>query len=207
MKVLNARFRDRQAFVDAYQPQLPAGGVLLPCDGQRVGTELLVKIGFPGLTAPVPIRGSVRMVTAEPETCIEFHSEHCCRRDFLLGIARGDLASIAQRRHQRFAITLQVGWRLKDEGSAHQGALLNIGAGGAFVRTLHGVSVGSQVVIEVAPPAGISLAIEGLVTWTTRTPGSEGLGIAFRQSAGASSRLVEHFLRHVVQLDQLRPAL
>ena len=69
----------------------------------------------------------------------------------------------------------------------------DIGAGGAFIRSVSPPQPGTPLVLEVLPPgAAVPLSIEGRVAWARQDPGAEGFGVEFRcRDTGGLRRLKE----------------
>ena len=132
---------------------------------------------------------------------VEFLASEIKKREFLLGVAGGQIVDLAQRRHRRLPVQVHVGWRLKSDRSWHLDQLEDIGSGGAFIRTTNFLSVGSPVILEITAPGGErTLSIEARVAWTRHTPGEEGIGVEFRCRDTGGARLLQEIVRRIERL-------
>jgi uncharacterized protein (TIGR02266 family) len=202
MRILKARYRGGVDFLAAYQPALPAGGLSFPTrEHVTAGEPVVVEVRFPELGDRILIRSTVmwrrgaRVREGLPATVgVEFDAVDAHRRDFLVAAARGEGATrVVQRNHRRLPVSLPVRWHVKDGRDALAAVIVDIGPGGAFMRTAVPCAMGTQVVLELLPPGGaVPLSIEARVVWTRVEPGSEGLGVEFRcRDTGGLRRLKE----------------
>lgn len=202
MRVLKVRYRSGREFLDAYQSAFLYGGLFYPTrEAIPLGESVVIEVRFPELEDRVLLRGFVAWrrqgryrVGQRAGVGVEFLAAERHKKDFLLEVARGEVArAVAPRRHRRLPIEVRVDWRVKEERSRHTAMLDDIGPGGAFLRTREMQPEGTPVVIEVVPPgAAAPLSIEGRVAWSRQSPGEEGLGVEFRcRDTGGLRRLKE----------------
>jgi Tfp pilus assembly protein PilZ len=201
-RMLKVRYRNGGEFLDHYQSSFLYGGLFYPTrEAVALGTPVVLEVRFPELEDRMILRGFVAWrrqgryrLGQRAGLGIEFLAAERLKRDFLLSVARGEMArEVAPRRHRRLPIELRVDWRVKDARDRHSATLDDIGPGGAFLRTRDLAPEGTSLVIEVVPPGGAApLAIEGRVAWSRESPGEEGLGVEFRcRDTGGLRRLKE----------------
>lgn len=211
MRILKARYRSRAEFLDGYQPSFPHGGLFFPTREQAlVGETVLAEVRFPELGDRLLVRSFVawrraaRVREGIPAGLgIEFCSSEQHKRDFLLAVAREEMSSrVVARNHRRIPVELRVEWYVKDERTRRNAVCEDIGAGGAFLRTDEQRPSGTQVVVELTPPGGLTpLAVEGRVAWERRVPGREGFGVEFRCRDTGGLRRLKELCRRLVTID------
>lgn len=206
MQIVKARYRDSAAFLAAYQTQFRSGGLFVPTRAEYgLGAQVVVAVRFPELGAPVFVRAFVawRRLARQRSRVragigVEFLPQEMRKREFLLGVARGEIVDIHHRRHRRLPVQIQVGWRVKEDRDRFSAHVEDIAEGGAFIRTTEFRPVGSSVLLEVrAPGSERSLTIEGRVAWTCHTPGEEGMGVEFRCRDRGGARLLKELVRRI----------
>ncbi|MCA9670895.1 MAG: PilZ domain-containing protein [Myxococcales bacterium] len=215
MKLVRARYRDGSAFMAAYQAQFECGGLFIPTRSQHeLGTAVVVDVRFPELRNSISLRGFIawrrpgrHRSKVRAGIGVEFLASERRKRDFLLGVARGEIVEMLPRRHRRVPVDVEIEWREKDDRSRFRAQLEDIGEGGAFVRTTDFRPVGSEVLLELTPPGSTrTVALQGRVAWTCHTEGEEGMGIEFRcRDVGGARRLKELVRR--IETDQFEAVL
>lgn len=208
MRILRARFRDRDAFLGALQTQFLHGGLFVAT--RRVvelGSEVVLDVRFPELRSRVLVRGVVawRRPARRHESAplpaglgVELLASERASRDFLLAVARGEVIDLMQRRHSRLPVRLEIAWRSRGERERYTAQLEDIGEGGAFIRSTTFQPVGSTVLLEVMPPGGVTpLAIEARIAWTRHSEGEEGMGVEFRRRDTGGARRLRELVRRI----------
>jgi uncharacterized protein (TIGR02266 family) len=202
VRILRARYRNGSEFLDAYQASFLHGGIFFPTREQvALGEAVVLEIAFPELMERLLLRGFVSFRRAGRHRTkqragigIELLASESPKRDFLLAVARGEMARpVAPRRHRRLPVSLPIEMQIKEQAGTVAATLDDIGPGGAFIRTHELTPEGTPVVLSLVPPGGVSpLHIEGRVAWSRRAPGDEGLGVEFRcRDTGGLRRLKE----------------
>ena len=201
MRILVARFRSSAEFLERYQPSFLYGGLFYPT--RKViepGTLVVLDVRLPQLRDHMMVRGLVswhrrgrRSQNIRAGLGIEFLTSEQAKRDYLLGLVRGDSSAAAQRRHRRLPTELLVDWRIPGGAKRQHGLLGDIGAGGAFIRTQETPGQGTPVVLELVPPGSSApQSIEARVAWRSSAPGDEGVGVEFKcRDIGGMRRLRE----------------
>ncbi len=202
MRILVARYRTTEDFLERYIDTFEHGGVFHPTrEAVPLGEYLIVDFRLPNLRDQLLIRGMVawrrpgrRRTGVRAGIGIEFLASERAKRDYLLQLIEertGDAQG--QRRFRRLPTEIRVDWRIPETPTRRLSQIGDIGPGGAFIRTPHRQEPGTPVVLEVAPPGSSApLAIEGRVAWQCDTPGAEGFGVEFRwRDSGGLRRLKE----------------
>jgi Tfp pilus assembly protein PilZ len=209
MNLIKAKYPDGDAFLQAYLKDSLHGGVFVATRRPfPLGSPIVVDIRFGELRSAVLMRGFIAWRRAGNHRSklrsglgIEFLASEEQKRSFLVGVARGEIVDLAQRRHRRLPVDVRVGWRLKADRSWHIDELEDIGSGGAFIRTTTFLPVGSPVILEITAPGGLrTISIEGRIAWTRHTPGAEGIGVEFRCRDGGGTRLLQELVRRLERL-------
>lgn len=212
MNIIRAKYPDGQAFLRNFQTNFPGGGVFIPTRKKyELGSSVVVDVRFPDLRSRVLVRGIVawrragkRRTKLRAGVGVEFLAAESNKRDFLLGVAQGDIVDLTQRRHRRLPVEIHVDWRAKSDRSWHIASVEDIGEGGAFIRTLEFLPVGSSVILEIIAPGGErKLQLEGGVAWTRHTPGEEGMGVEFRCRDIGGTRLLKELIRRIERHDEV----
>jgi len=209
MHILVARFRDGQEFLEHYQESFLYGGLFFPTRKIiKPGEIVVLDIRMPTLRDYALVRGMVawhrrgrRGQGIRAGLGIEFLASEQSKRDYLLGLARGDRGANPQRRHRRLPTELRVDWRVPNDTDRHLSLVDDIGAGGAFLRTRHGPPPGAPVLMEIVPPGSSApQTIEGRVAWARKTPGAEGIGVEFRCRDIGGKRRLRELVRRIEKL-------
>lgn len=118
---------------------------------------------------------------------VDFLPEDDATRVRLLAFARAEVSSDAIRAEQRHHVELKV--RLEHAGEHRKELVADLSAGGAFVRSLNPLPVGSEVHLALRLPLSFSaVELEGRVAWVRRAGEHPGMGIQF-EHGGAGARL------------------
>ncbi|MEZ4401674.1 MAG: PilZ domain-containing protein [Kofleriaceae bacterium] len=189
-------FATADDFVAAYHPA--DGGTVSTrtrTDG-TIGERVLIEISFPGLPNRALLRADVTGIAFEHGLRFAIAAEDVTTRDFLLGVARGEVRveSTIHRDHARFPATLNVAWRV-GAGAATTTTLEDLSAGGAFLRAEAPPAIGAEVSLDITTPAGEVLPATGHVAWI-RQGKDPGFGVDFAPAAGEAGRKLRALLRH-----------
>jgi len=175
MIILKAKYTDGRGFLRHYQNNFPGGGVFIPTRKKyELGSSVVVDVRFPELRSKVLVRGIIawrragkRRTKLRAGVGVEFLTAENKKRDFLLGVAEGQIVDLTQRRHRRLPVEIRVDWREKSDRSWHIASVEDIGEGGAFIRTTDFLPVRLESkVFEIHLRLGDDLLVKG----TTRLP-------------------------------------
>ncbi len=220
MRILKLRYRNGGDFLahwDAFEQHVEAagetsalgegaglreqGGVFYPTrESIPVGTPLLLEVRFPELKNRSVLQGQVawrrpgrHSQKIRAGIGIVILATEAQKRDYVLGVARGQQQEHSGRRHRRLPIALPVSWRVPQSKGVFDSVIGDIAPGGAFVRTSLPVEAGADVVLDIrAPGAEQPLSIAGRVVWSALDRADSGFGIEFRwRDAGGARRLKE----------------
>lgn len=205
MRVLKARYRDKQAFLEAYDEQLANGGLFCPTTTPlEEGDEVVVEIHFPQMPNKMMLRG--RVVSWRPAlprlgiragAVVAFAEDESEKCSFILGVAAGRHKDATKRRHARIPIERPVRWRRANSTDFDTAALREISIGGAQLVTSEDLTNDEDVVIELTMPGGASpITIATKVTY--RTP--VGYGLRFMYRDGGGSRRLREMVRRLVTI-------
>lgn len=219
MRILKLRYRNGGDFLahwDAFEQHvqgggspalrdraglLERGGIFHPTrEAIPIGTPLLLEVRFPELRNRSMLQGEVcwRRPGRHSQKIragfgVAILASEAQKRDYVLGIARGQQQEHSGRRHRRLPIALPVSWRVPQSKGVFDSVIGDIAPGGAFVRTSLAVEAGADVVLDIrAPGAEQPLSISGRVVWSSLDRADSGFGIEFRwRDAGGARRLKE----------------
>jgi Tfp pilus assembly protein PilZ len=203
MQILKVRYRTNREFLDAYQEELPGGGIFCPTTTPLApGSEMVCELIIPALPNKVLIRGQVRSwrpalprLRVRAGAIIEFIPEEADKRAFILETVRGLREPPARRRHTRLPVELPVQWRILGTADYTTGGLSEISVGGALLRTGALLPLNTEIIIEVTPPGGVSpIAISGKVAY--HAP-NEASGVKFQYRDGGGSRRLRELIRRL----------
>jgi len=206
MRVLKARYRDKQGFLEAYDEQLETGGVFCPTtQSLEEREEVVVEVHFPEMPNKMMLRGTV--VSWRPAlprlgvragAVVAFSSEEADKVGFILEVAAGQRKDATKRKHTRLPIERPVRWRRANSVDFEQAALREISIGGAQLVTTDMLEMDEDVVIELVMPGGASpISIATKVTY--KTPAGYGLRFMYRDGGG--SRRLREMVRRLVDAD------
>ena len=101
-----------------------------------------------------------------------------------------------RRRHDRFPVTVAVRYRIGQQPEQHTSELSEISAGGAMLATAEPLPLGTEVILEVAPPgAAAPMTIASKVSYHTPSGGS---GLKFVYRDGDGSRRLREMVRRLI---------
>jgi Tfp pilus assembly protein PilZ len=202
MQILKARFRSREDFDEAYNTDLPNGGLFVATTTPlKAGEDVVVEIFCEGLPNKIMIRGEVKSwrpalprLRVRAGALVAFPPEEDEKRNFLLAALGGEVVP-RKRRHTRIPVEVPVSYRLAETVEQLPGELVEISVGGALLRTDRPMPVlGAEVVLEVLPPGGaVPMSIAGKVSYHTEA----GAGIKFLYRDGGGSRRIRELIRRI----------
>lgn len=209
MRLVTLAFASPEEFLAAYHPA--DGGSLSTrtrTDG-TIGEQVLIEVSFPGLPNRALLRADVTGIAFEHGLRFSIDGADHTTRDFLLGIARGEIRvdSTTARHNARFPATLKASWRL-DGAAAVETTLEDLSAGGAFLRAETPPAIGAEVSVAIDAPDGEPLPATGTVAWI-RSGTNPGFGVDFAPVAGDAGRRLRHLLRQASErgnVDFVTPA-
>jgi Tfp pilus assembly protein PilZ len=202
MRLITVAFPSAAAFLAAYDENSIVARTRT--DGGP-GEVVLVEISFPGLPNRPLVRATVSDRRRDEDgLCLTFSDDDSSTRDFLLGLARGELRveSTVQRDHKRFPAALPVEYRVADNAEVRYSLLDDLGAGGCFVRAVSTPALGARVGVRIRAPDGGELRVDGVVAWIRPQPPS-GFGVDFERSPGDALRRVRMLLRQAQETGEI----
>jgi len=211
MRILIARYRSTEDFLERYLSSFDCGGVFFPTrEAVPLGEYVLVDVRLPNLRDQLLIRGMVawrrpgrRRTGVRAGVGIEFLASEAPKKDFALNLCAKETADLqGQRRFRRLPTEITVDWRIPEMTTRRLSQLDDIGPGGAFIKTRDSQPLGTSVVIEVVPPGSTApLSIEGRVAWCCKTPGNEGFGVQFRWRDSGGLRRLKELVRRIENVE------
>jgi Tfp pilus assembly protein PilZ len=205
MQILKLRYRTNREFLECYQNDLASGGLFCPTTTPlSQGSEVICELTVPALPNKVAIRGNVRSwrpalprLRVRAGAIVEFLPEEHEKRNYVLETVRGLRKPGAKRRHTRLPVELPVKWRIVGTADQLTGGLSEISVGGALLRAGSLLPLGTEVIIELVPPGGVSpLPIAGKVTYHAANQAS---GLKFQFRDGGGSRRLRELVRRLRQ--------
>lgn len=205
MRILKARYRSTEEFLEAYNSDLPSGGLFCPTTTElRENEPVVLEVHFPSLPNKMMVRGRViwwrsalPRLRVRAGALVAFHAEDRESVEFAVALAHGEGGEAIKRRHPRIPITLEVKVRQVDAMDRHEGRLQDISIGGALLFTEHPVQADQDLIIELQIPGGAQ-AIDIAARVTHVMPGGAGLRFIYRDGGG-SQRLREVVRRLVAR--------
>jgi Tfp pilus assembly protein PilZ len=202
MQILKARFHSREDFDEAYNSELPHGGLFVPTTTPlATGDQVVVEIFCKGLPNKVMLRSEVRTwrpalprLRVRAGALVAFLPEESDKRSFMLAALDGEVVA-RKRRHTRMPVTIPVKFRTAGNLEVQDGEMVEISLGGALLRA-EGVlpALGTDVVIDVRLPGGaVPVPLSGRVAYHAET----GAGIKFLYRDGGGSRRIRELIRRL----------
>ncbi|HJZ87467.1 MAG TPA: PilZ domain-containing protein [Polyangia bacterium] len=204
MHILKVRFRSGKEFQEAYARDLPTGGLFCPTTTELApGNEVIVEVNADELPNKVLLRGHVKWwrpalprLRVRAGALVEFEPDEKDKRDFVVRVLGGGESPGQLRKRKHTRIPIEVPVRYRTEGSAEfvTSGLREISVGGALLRTDRPLPLGTEVIVEVTPPGGVSpMAIAGKVAYHAGTDA----GIKFLYRDGGGSRRLRELIRRI----------
>ena len=204
MHILKVRFRSNKDFQEAYARDLPLGGLFCPTTTElHPGEKVIVEINADELPNKVLLRGTVKWwrpalprLRVRAGGLVEFMGDEKDKREFVVRVLGGGTqpGQLKKRRHTRIPIEVPVRYRTEGTAFYIPSGLREISVGGALLRTEKPLPLGTEVIVEVTPPGGVSpMAIAGKVAYHA---GADA-GIKFLYRDGGGSRRLRELIRRL----------
>jgi Tfp pilus assembly protein PilZ len=201
--------RNRQEFLSGYDPALPHGGVFCPTRRKaNKGAAATVRINLGRRQPPLLISGKViwrrpgrHLQKVRAGICIEFFPSERPKIDYLMNLAKAGETVRSRRRHERLPVEVPVSWHLPGAGAAARGVLVDIGRGGAFVRTTAVAPSDAEVVLELSPPgAQVAMEFTARVAWIMAQGAEAGFGVEWRARDAGGGKRIRELVRRLTQV-------
>jgi hypothetical protein len=201
LNILRVRCQSAEEFRNLYQADQPNGGLFCPTTKQLAeGTPVVIELVCKVLPNRVLIRGSVvswrpalPRLRVRAGAIVNFATEEIPKRDFVLETLGGQRTPTPRRKHTRIPIGLPVRIRIASEPEAVTADLREISVSGALVACGSQPPLGTDVVLEIVPPGGLTpMDISGRVLYHS---GSDQTGIKFLFREGGGSRRLRELVR------------
>lgn len=208
MKILKLRIKtaeDWQTVVGS--PDATAGGtatIFVPTtDPMVAGDDVMVEVTSPSLPNKVLIRGLVAAwrpalprLRVRAGATVQLPAAEAHKRDFVHDALSGRRTDVPRRRHDRFPVTVAVRYRIGQDPAQHDSTLSEVSAGGGMLNTTEPLALGTEIILEVAPPGSVApMTISSKVSY--HTPGG-GTGLKFVYRDGDGSRRLRELVRRLV---------
>ena len=201
MIILRVRCRNIREFDSFYLPDLANGGAFCPTTTElQPNTPVVVEFNCDALPNKVLIRGMVlswrpalpRMRIRAGAT-VEFDVEEAPKRDFVLQTMRGARAPSRRRKHTRIPVGVAVKVREANQLDATDAELREISVSGGLLTGAIQPPVGTDVVMEIAPPGSEApFDLSGRVVYHA---GPNQTGVRFLYREGGGSRRLRELVR------------
>jgi Tfp pilus assembly protein PilZ len=201
VNILRVRCQSGEEFQRLYQADQPDGGLFCPTTQKLVdGTPVVVELVCKALPNRVLIRGTVvswrpalPRLRVRAGAVVRFSPEEAPKRDFVLETLGGKRTPAPRRKHTRIPIGLPVRIRIGAESEGVDAELREISVSGALVACGSQPSLGTEVVLELVPPGGMTaMDISGRVLYHA---GTDQTGIKFLFREGGGSRRLRELVR------------
>jgi Tfp pilus assembly protein PilZ len=202
MRFVTCAFWSAEDFLASYSVDYPEGA--LYCRTRSVlelDEDVLVEVDFPDLADRTLVRGWVVSVDRGSAVLVRLNAGDAHRRDFLIALARGDIAPSEQvsRGHRRIPAALPVTCRIDevdDAGERVYGHTRDVGGGGVFVHSPAPPATGTRVSLVLGPTrSGESFLLDGRVAWIRRDARSHGFGVHFDPRGDHDGRRLRTLIR------------
>jgi hypothetical protein len=201
LNILRVRCQSAEEFRNLYQADQPNGGLFCPTTKQLTeGTPVVIELVCKFLPNRVLIRGSVvswrpalPRLRVRAGAVVNFAPEETPKRDFVLETLGGQRTPTPRRKHTRIPIGLPVRIRIASDPDAVPADLREISVSGALVACGSQPPLGTDVVLEITPPGGVTpMDISGRVLYHA---GTDQTGIKFLFREGGGSRRLRELVR------------
>jgi len=206
MTILKAHFASGAAFMEHYLAEPAGGGIFFPTRKPlAIGEAVVVSVRLGKRRSPMLLRGLVawrrpgkHSTKTKAGIGIEFLPTEAQTRDYLVSVAKGDSSEQVSRRHQRLPVELPVTWQVPGALQDNSGTLLDIGRGGAFVRTTEPLPNDIDVVLKVSPPgAEVAMPLSARVCWRGHPGGANGFGVEWKARDAGGTRRIKELVRRI----------
>lgn len=211
MKILKLRIKSAdewQAVVAGAEASAPApdgaATMFVPTTDPLVaGDDVMVEVTSPALPNKVLIRGLVAAwrpalprLRVRAGATVQVPAAEAHKRSFVDDALSGRRGEVPRRRHDRFPVTVAVRYRIGQNPEQFSGELREVSAGGAMLATTEPLPLGTEVILEVAPPGSVApMTIASKVGYHTPTGGS---GLKFVYRDGDGSRRLRELVRRLI---------
>lgn len=205
MRLLKARFKTRDAFLEAYDDSVPTGGLFCATTTSVAEEDpVVVEIHFPGLPNKMLLRGvaqnwrsAVPRLGVRAGALVVLDAQDRDKIDFIVGVARGELhPNAVKRKHPRLPVEFMVHWKAATASESVAGQLRDISIGGAQLLTTEPLEIEQDIFLELMTPGGAQpISIASKVT--CKTPLGYGLRFVYRDSGG--SRRLREVMRRLIE--------
>lgn len=209
MRLLTIPFISSAEFLSHYSSKHDDGALFC-----RTRTELdadeqvLLEISFPGLPNRALIRAQVLSIEAGKGAWVTFAPADASTRNFLVGLARGDLevSQKLERSHSRFPAQLPIAIRVAQDGrdkehhAVAETSTGDVSASGVFVRSDAAPPVGTRVQLVIDAPGGGRFSLVGEVSWINEA----GFGVHFHDKRNEDNRRLRTLLRRASESGRVR---
>jgi hypothetical protein len=201
VNILRVRCRNLEEFEEHYLGDIPNGGVFCPTTTElHPGTQVVVEMACDGLPNKVLIRGTVtnwrpalpRMRIRAGAT-VAFDADEVPKRDFVVQTLRGERSATRKRKHTRIPIGIPCKIRLASALEFAEAELREISVSGGLIHGAVQPPVGTDVVLEIAPPGSEApFDLSGRVVYHA---GPSQTGVRFLYREGGGSRRLRELVR------------
>jgi Tfp pilus assembly protein PilZ len=201
VNILRVRCRNLEEFEEHYLPDVPTGGMFCPTTTELApGTPVVVEMACDGLPNKVLIRGMVtawrpalpRMRVRAGAT-VSFDADESAKRDFVVETLRGQRPTTRRRKHTRIPIGIPCKIREAAAMDNLDAELREISVSGGLVMGPVQPPIGSDVVLEIAPPGSEApFDLSGRVVYHA---GANQTGVRFIYREGGGSRRLRELVR------------
>lgn len=202
MRILKARFKTKEAFLEALERTPAPGGLFCATTAPLAKDEpAVVEIYFPELPNRVLARGralwwrrALPRQRIRAGAFIAFDAEEKDKVRFMLGVAGGAPRPRVRRRHTRLPVRLPVRWSASGSQTSTATHIEEIGVGGALLVTDARPPIGSEIVLELLlPGAARESSLASKVAYLAPT----GVGVRFLYRDGGGSRRMREMIRRI----------
>jgi Tfp pilus assembly protein PilZ len=210
MRLLTVPFLSSAEFLSHFSSKHPDGALFCRTRTElEVGEAILLEISFPGLPNRSLVRAEVLSLESGKGAWLTFHPDDSTTRDFLVGLARGELEVTAKqgRSHDRFPVRMPVAVRVTDgEGGSGEHTIVSeahtedVSASGLFIRSDRAPAVGTVVQLSLESADGGRFTLDGEVSWVN----PDGFGVHFRDKRREDNRRLRTLLRRASESGRIR---
>ena len=208
MQILKARFHSREDLDEAYNAELPNGGLFVPTTTPlHSGDHVVVEVFCRGLPNKVMLRSEVKSwrpalprLRVRAGALVAFLPEENEKKGFMLAALSGAVQA-KKRKHVRLPVSIPVSYRTEGNLESRSGEMVDISLGGALLRPDPAAKdasarelppLGADVVIEVLLPGGaVPVQLAGRVAYLSEA----GAGVRFLYRDGGGSRSIRELIR------------
>jgi Tfp pilus assembly protein PilZ len=204
MRVLKARFRTKEDFLEAYSEDHPHGGIFCATtEALEVDEAVVVELHFPELpnkmllsAKVVSWRAAVPRLRVRAGAQVAFDEAQKSKVGFVLERVAGQWEGAVKRKHARLPVEIEVQWKLASTADSNAASLREISIGGGQLVTEATLEIGDDLVVDMTVPGGSHpFSIASKVTY--RTPNGYGLRFIYRDGGG--SRRLREMVRRLVK--------